>query len=134
MKTRNGFVTNSSSSSFILATAKKFTEEQNQIILNYAKNKLLGETVATTKEELDRFFLDFYSLDVNKEGWQEYCSANREKYYFDALKAIEEGKEIRIGRVDFEESDWDLADIYRSLWKELDKTDDFNGIETCLDY
>lgn len=134
MKTRNGFVTNSSSSSFILATAKEFTEEQNQIILNYAKNKLLGDTVATTKEELDNFFLDFYSLDVNKEGWQEYCSANREKYYFDALKAIEEGKEIRIGRVDFEESDWDLADIYRSLWKELDKTDDFNGIETCLDY
>lgn len=134
MKIRLGFVTNSSSSSFILATSKEFTKEQNEIILNYAKDKLLGNVVASTKEELDSFFKSFYDLDVTEENWQDYCSVNRAKYYFEALKAIEEGKEIRIGRVDFEESDWDLADIYRSLWKELSKTNSFNGIETSLDY
>lgn len=133
MKMCFGFVTNSSSSSFILATTKEFTEEQNEIILNYAKEKLLGNVVASTREELDAFFRSFFDIDVTKENWQDSCSINKAKYYFEAQKAIEQGKEIRIGRVDFEESDWDLADIYRSLWKELSNTE-FQGIETSLDY
>ncbi len=133
MKTRLGFVTNSSSSSFILATGKEFTKEQDEIILNYAKEILLGNVVASTKEELDEFFKSFYDIDVSKKDWEDSCSVNRAKYYKEAKKAIEEGKEIRIGRVDFEESDWDLADVYRSLWKRLENTD-FQGIETSLSY
>ena len=70
---------------------------------------------------------------MSEEKWRDYCSVNRAKSYDKALKAIEEGKEIHIGRVSFEEPDWDLADIYRSLWEELKDTD-FEGIETNLDY
>ena len=42
MKVRSDFVTNSSSSSFILARKDELTEEQKQLILDYVCNNLLG--------------------------------------------------------------------------------------------
>ena len=49
MKIRKGFVTNSSSSSFILAKKREFTEKEKQIILDFMTEKLLGVPELTSE-------------------------------------------------------------------------------------
>lgn len=47
MKVRTDFVTNSSSSSFILARKGELTEKQKQVIIEYVEEKMLGRKMLT---------------------------------------------------------------------------------------
>lgn len=132
MKFRTSFVTNSSSSSFILGLKDNLTEEQKNMILEYALDTFFGHKVASTKEELDEFYKSYYDVDVSNPNWRE-----EDDYYADdydtALEAINAGKTIRLGRVDYEDADWQLSHMYQDLWKQMDK-DAFTGIDTDLSY
>lgn len=132
MKLRTSFVTNSSSSSYIIARKNELSEEQKKAIIEYVENAMLGNSKGiSTKEELDEFFKEEYYEDVNDEDFED--SYNYEKYK-KALDAIERGLTVYTGWVSFE-CDSSEADLLVPLWEKLSKlNDDFVEIDTDLDY
>lgn len=135
MKFRKSFVTNSSSSSFIIAKRDELTEIQKEQLLQ-VMNEMLGKKVASTKEELQKYFTDEYSMEFDENGevkqdsWSKYYEAK----YKEALKAIESGLSIYSKTIDFEIG-YDISYLYRKIFKALDdKTDNYIGIDTDLSY
>lgn len=118
MKFRNDYVTNSSSSSFVIAY-KDFPEIDEDTLVKYPFLKNYGELiekvlftedyldtdagdVCRTKEELDEYILDHY-------GWKNYTLEEILKdddhltnLYNDALKYLEEGFNILCKNVGYD--------------------------------
>ena len=132
MKIRNGFVTNSSSSSFVIAKKDNFSKEEEQIIIEYVKKNMFGKKIASTKEELDEFFKENYYEDVNDESFK---NSYKYKKYQKALEAIENGLSIYSDWICFEECEYNYGAIFQDLWEELSKnSNNFKEIDTELDY
>ena len=108
MKIRKDFVTNSSSSSFILARNEELSEKQKEVIVNFVIEHFLGGYEAVSEESLRRNLEHRYN-------------ANKLKRH--VKSAVENGQKIYMGSVCFEMPDDSLADLYKELWKKLELAD-----------
>ena len=87
MKIRTDFVTNSSSSSFIIARNKELTEKQKEVILSYVVKNFLGGDKEITEENLEKEIDGHYNVGKLRK---------------DINRALGEGKKVYKGSVCFE--------------------------------
>ena len=123
MKIRTDFVTNSSSSSYIIARKKELSQIQKDKIVDYVTRFFLsGEEEVTSEAALEK------AKEENSWIWEN----NEEK----AKQALSEGKTIYAGWVSFEDDmpEYTIRDLYQDIWNIMAEDGDLTIIGGDLDY
>lgn len=118
MMIRNDYTTNSSSS-FILARKTELSQQQKEAIVEFVVNRMLGQKVASSREELHEY-AERYRID----------SRTRDRMQAE----IDRGLSLYAGYVSFAEDE--TAYLRKGLWRAVGRVDpsSFVGIDTSLEY
>ena len=124
MKIRMDYVTNSSSSSFILARNEHLNEKQKDKIIEYVEKTFLGEKILTPESSEE---------EIQKSIEENYFSDKEESAIRHALQA---GKNVYSDCVCFEECEYEIASFFENIWKIMGENDDgdFEEIDGDLLY
>ena len=128
MKIRDGFVTNSSSTNFIIISKSKLTEEYLYKKLGFENNSLLKEIGLTLCEEiLDGTGLRWFDFDeINYENIQEaFGTHTAEKY----KKLIKKNYNVHLGYTSSDESA--LTSFFTIDSFEIDEKDFYLNGKNC---
>lgn len=109
MKIRTDFVTNSSSSNYVIARRNELTEKQREIIFEFAKEFMMGKKVLspqTSEAELKEYFAELKDAALEKK----------------IRKALKEGKSIYRDDITLDETIDRLMSMHYALWRGLYKT------------
>lgn len=117
-------MTNSSSSSFILAQKGEFSEKQKEAIVKYVMENMLGELFLTPESPED---------EIQKAFEKNYIDEDRQK---EIRQALAEKKTVRYGWVDFECCDYAYGNLFSKLWEAIEESDadNFSAIDGDLRY
>lgn len=120
MKIRNDFVTNSSSSSFVVARKGELTEKQKDAIIKFVESFFLGRKIEPTDENIEQ---------IEEELWRD---SEKDKLH----QVVKEGYDLYGGWVSFESADYDIGRIYERIWGVLSENGDgnFEVIDGDLSY
>ena len=109
MKIRTDYVTNSSSSSFIMARKEELSETARNIIVDFVTDEMLGKKLLTP---------DSSEEQIQEAFEEEYID---EEYQDTIRKMLKEGKTIYNGWIEFEDSESQFAWLFEKLWSRLEE-------------
>ena len=109
MKIRTDYVTNSSSSSFIMARKEELSETARNIIVDFVTDEMLGKKLLTP---------DSSEEQIQEAFEEEYIA---EKYQDTIREMLKEGKTIYNGWIEFEDSESQFAWLFEKLWSRLEE-------------
>lgn len=126
MKYRDDFVTNSSSSLFMIAKRPGLSERQKEALLDFVESTFIGVELVASVDSDEA--IEEALAKLSESGYLPWY-AHRDQLVRDALR---EGKGIHVGCVNFEGPD-DLAYLYQRVWKILLETQDDEHAVTIID-